>query len=117
MIIPNAEGTFSIEDLRGSSLSVTQLEEVGAEWGGDAERKSVDDDQGGEGAKDEHPEPEEDVDLLVEDVNRQDAEGIVLLQLPRGPKLVKCTLCQPSFDGFHYRQLEEGFKGGHLGKM
>ena len=65
-----------------SSLSVTQLEEVGAEGGGDAESKSVDDNQGSEGAQDEHPEPEEDVDLLVEDVDGQDAERVVLLQLP-----------------------------------
>ena len=85
-----------------SSLSVTQLEEVGAEWGWDAESKSVDDNEGSEGAEDEHPEPEEDVDLLVEDVDRQDAERVVLLQLPGGAKLVKSALCQPSFNGFYY---------------
>ena len=99
-----------------SSLSVTQLEEVGAERGGDAESKSVDNNQGGEGAKDEHPEPEEDVDLLIEDVDRQDAERVVLLQLPRGAKFVKSALCQPSFvrltTGSLYRVKE-----GDLGKM
>ena len=79
------------------SLSVAQLEKVCAQWGGDAESKSVDDDQGSEGAKDEHPEPEEDVDLLVEDVDGQDAERVVLLQLPGWAKFVKSALCQPSF--------------------
>ena len=48
-----------------------------------------------EGAKAEHPEPEENVDFLVEDVERQDAECVVLLQLPTRPKLVECTLRQP----------------------
>ena len=85
-----------------NSLSVTQFEEVGAEWGWDAESKSVDDNEGGESAEDEHPEPEEDVDLLIEDVDRQDAERVVLLQLPGGAKLVKSALCQPSFDGDYY---------------
>ena len=77
-----------------SSLSITQLEEVGAEGGGDAESQPVDDHESGECPQDEHPEPEEDVDLLVEDVDRQDAEGVVLLKLPRRAKFVKCALCQ-----------------------
>ena len=88
------------------SLSVAQLEKVGAQWGGDAESKSVDDDQGSEGAKDEHPEPEEDVNLLVEDVDRQDAERVVLLQLPRGAKFVESALCQPGFYWFLMQIVE-----------
>ena len=75
-------------------LAVAQLEEVGAEGGGDAESQPVDDHESGECPQDEHPEPEEDVDLLVEDVDRQDAEGVVLLKLPRRAKFVKCALCQ-----------------------
>ena len=47
---------------------------------------------GGEGGEAEHPEPEEDVDLLVEDVEREDAEGVMLLQLARGPELVESAL-------------------------
>ena len=88
------------------SLSVAQLEKVGAQWGGDAESKSVDDDQGSEGAKDEHPEPEEDVDLFIEDVDRQDAERVVLLQLPRGAKFVESALCQPGFYWFLMQIVE-----------
>ncbi len=46
----------------------------------------------GEGSEAEHPEPEEDVDLLVEDVEGKDAESVVLLQLPGGPELVESAL-------------------------
>ena len=55
----------------------------------------VHDNNAGEGAETKHPEPEKDVDLLVEDVERQDAERIMLLQLPACSKLVECALCQP----------------------
>ena len=55
----------------------------------------VDHDHAGEGAEGEHPEPEEDVDLLVEDVKRQDAERVMLLKFPACPKFMECTLCQP----------------------
>ena len=55
----------------------------------------VDDDHAGEGAEGEHPEPEEDVDLLVEDVEGQDAERVVLLQLAARPELVEGALRQP----------------------
>ena len=52
----------------------------------------VENDDGGEADEPEHPEPEEDVDLLVKDVERQDAERVVLLQLPRAPELVESAL-------------------------
>ena len=52
----------------------------------------VENHDGGESDEPEHPEPEEDVDLLVEDVERQDAERVVLLQLPRAPELVESAL-------------------------
>ena len=55
----------------------------------------VDDDHAGEGAEGEHPEPEEDVDLLVEDVEGQDAERVVFLQLAARPELVEGALRQP----------------------
>jgi hypothetical protein len=52
----------------------------------------VENNDGGEGSETEHPEPEEDVDLLVEDVEREDAQRVVLLQLTRGPELVESAL-------------------------
>ncbi len=39
----------------------------------------VENNDGGEGSEAEHPEPEEDVDFLVEDVEREDAQRVVLL--------------------------------------
>ena len=60
----------------------------------------------GERAEEEHPEPEEDVDLLVEDVDRQNAERVVLLQLPRGAKFVESALCQPGFYWFLMQIVE-----------
>lgn len=55
----------------------------------------VNDNNAGEGAETEHPEPEKDVNLLVEDVKRQDAERVMLLKFPACPKFMECTLCQP----------------------
>jgi hypothetical protein len=52
----------------------------------------VENNDGGEGSEAEHPEPEEDVDLLVEDVEWEDAQRVVLLQLTRGPELVESAL-------------------------
>ena len=43
----------------------------------------VDEDQAGDNGQEDHPEPQEDVDLLVDDVQRQDAQRVVLLNLYR----------------------------------
>ena len=43
----------------------------------------------------QHPEPEEDVDLLIEDVQWQYAEGVVFLQFSRGAEFMKSTFRQP----------------------
>ena len=58
---------------------VAQLEQVGPEGGGQAEAEPVDHHQGGEAGQAQHPEPEEDVDLLVEDVEWKDTESVMLL--------------------------------------
>ena len=42
--------------------------------------------------QDDEPEPEEDVDLLVDDVEREDAETVKLLHRPGRTKLVECAL-------------------------
>jgi len=60
--------------------------------GGPAVSSPVEDNNGGEGSEAEHPEPEEDVDLLVEDIEWEDAKGVVLLQLTRGTELVESAL-------------------------
>ena len=47
-----------------------------------------------DGEKNEPP-PEKDKDLLIDDVDRQDALGVVPLDLPAGTVLVKRALCHP----------------------
>jgi len=42
--------------------------------------------------EDDEPEPEEDVDLLVDDVEREDAQTVELLHRPGRTKLVECAL-------------------------
>ena len=42
--------------------------------------------------QDDEPEPEEDVDLLVDDVEREDAQTVELLHRPGRTKLVECAL-------------------------
>ena len=50
----------------------------------------------GEGGQAQHPEPEKDVNLFIEDVEREDAKSVMLLQLSRTTKLVKSALGQPN---------------------
>lgn len=60
-------------------------------------------DQGGSGhdGQQDEPEPEEDVDLLVEDVQSQNAQGVVFLNRARGTEFVEGTLGYPGEDGDH----------------
>ena len=44
-------------------------------------------------SQEDEPEPEEDVDLLVDDVERENAEPVKLLHRPGRTKLVECALC------------------------
>ena len=46
-------------------------------------------------SKKNEPPPEKDKDLLVDDVDWQDALGVVPLDLPAGTVLVKRALCHP----------------------
>ena len=112
----------------GLHAPVAQLEQVSPQRGGEAERdpaaewgagapgpgvpnccsllgstgssnSPVHNDQGGETGQDQHPEPEEDVDFLIENIERQDAESVMFLQVSRGSELVESTFCQPGHMG------------------
>ena len=48
---------------------------------------------GGDDGEEDEPEPDEDVDLLVDDVERQDAETVDGLDRARGAVLVERALC------------------------
>ncbi len=77
------------------------VEEVGSHSRADDYHESVDDDECREAAEDQEPEPQEDVDLLVDNVQRQNAEGIVFLHLARSTKLVERALGHPWKDVHH----------------
>jgi len=62
---------------------------------------SVDDDQAGKEAQEEKPEPDEDVDLFVDYIERENTERIVLFNVARRSKLVKRALCHPGEDIDH----------------
>ncbi len=53
-------------------------------------------------ADDDKPEPEEDIDLLVNDVEGEDAEAIKLLNSPRRTELVEGALGDLGEDGSHW---------------
>ena len=59
---------------------------------GDDGEKAVDEPDPGDCGEEDEPEVEEDVDLLVDDVEREDAEGVMLLESPGGAVLLEVTL-------------------------
>lgn len=68
------------------------VEEVGAHLRTDDDDDAVDDDEEAEHGQQDEPEPQEDVHLLVDDVERQEAERVVLLHLAGGAELVEGAL-------------------------
>ena len=61
-----------------------------SQWNDDYE--SVKHHQGCEEAQKEHPEPQENVNFLIDNVYGQDAQGIMALNVSRGSKLMKGAL-------------------------
>ena len=55
----------------------------------------------GEDCQDDEPEPQKDVDLLIEDVDGQDAEGVVAFYVPWWAKLVEGAFGHPREDVHH----------------
>ena len=53
--------------------------------------------QAGDDGEDDEPEPEEDVDLLVDDVHAQHAEGVETLDRTGASVLVEDALCHLDF--------------------
>ena len=69
------------------------VEQVRPHLGADDDDDAVHDDEYAEHGEQDEPEPQEDVDLLVDDVERQEAQRVVLLHLSRGAELVEGALC------------------------
>ncbi len=66
--------------------------EVGSHAGRDYDDEAVEDDQCRHDRQQEEVEPQEDVDLLVDYVDGQYAEGVVALNVARGAELVEGAL-------------------------
>ena len=82
--------------LRNRDLAVVEpeadVEEVCAHARAQDDDEPVEEDERREKAEDQEPEPEEDVDLFVDDVERQDAERVVLLHFARRAELAESAL-------------------------
>ena len=73
----------------------------------------VEDGHGGEHGHEDEPEPEEDIYLLVDYVEGEDAEAVVLGDGARGPVLVKCALGHFGKHHVHGVSPVLGALGGH----
>lgn len=69
-----------------------QTQEVGPHARTEDDHEAVQQHEEREEHQQQKPKPEEDVDLLVDDVDGEDAQGVVLLQLPRGAELTEGAL-------------------------
>ena len=68
----------------------------------------------GDHGQDDEPEPQEDVDLLVDDVHAQDAHGVEPLDRSGASKLVEDALGHPGEDPRH---RVDPILRGHVGKV
>jgi len=68
------------------------VEQVRSHLGADDNNESVDDDEEAEHSQEGEPEPQEDVDFLVDNVEGQQAQRVVLLHLAGRPELVEGAL-------------------------
>ncbi len=80
---------------------IAEPEDEGPDVGREDDHDAVDEDEEAEQAQEEQPEPDEDVDLLVDNVQRQDAQGIVLLYVAGRSELVERALGHPREDVDH----------------
>ena len=60
--------------------------------GSEEDSYAVDEEDAGDGGDDDEPEPEEDVDLLIDDVEGQHAQAVMSLRGPARPELVEAAL-------------------------
>ena len=93
------------------------VEEVCPHPGREDDHGPVDAHQRGEEHEQDHPEPEKDVDLLIDNVDGQDAERVVLFNLAGRTKFVEGALCHARKDVDHGVQsvlLVALGKGNHL---
>ncbi len=68
---------------------IANLKKVGTKTAKQADEHSIDDHEEREPGQHEHPKPQENVNLFVENIKWQNAEGVVFLDLARCAKLVE----------------------------
>merc|ERR1719461_952440 len=69
------------------------LHDAESQPGDHKQGQSVHREETGDEGKEDEPEPEEDVDLLVDDVEREDTETVFCLHRSRRTEFIECTLC------------------------
>ncbi len=65
------------------------MHQTGTKAGHEDDHSTEDDNDGSEDGEDDEPKPEEDVGLLVDNIEREDADGVVLLNGCRWTESVK----------------------------
>ena len=78
------------------------MDNVDSEISGEDGEESVEEPRSGDGAQEDEPEVEEDVDLLVDDVDGQDAQRVVGLDGAGGSVLV-----EPALEGKKIHEYNE----------
>ena len=87
--------------LKAMCLLYLDGDEGDADLGPGEDGDPVDEEHAGDGGDDDEPEPEEDEDLLVDDVDGEDAEAVVLLDGARGAVLEEGALGHLGEDHVH----------------
>ena len=70
----------------------SHLNHGSSDAGSEEDSDAVDEEDAGDGGDDDEPEPEEDVDLLIDDVEGQHAQAVMSLRGPARPELVETAL-------------------------
>ena len=74
------------------NVQMCYLNHGSSDAGSEEDSDAVDEEDAGDGGDDDEPEPEEDVDLLVNDVEGQHAQAVMSLRGPTRPELVEAAL-------------------------
>lgn len=94
---------YGIDDL-SSNESESDVEQVSSHFRTDDDYDPVDNDQKAKNAEENEPEPKKDVDLLIDNVERQETKSVVLLHLARSSELVERTF------GHAWKHVNQGVK-------
>ena len=82
----------NIRDLVPGHSARPGLDHGRPDAGPEEDPQAVEEEHAGDGGEEDEPEPEEDVDLLVDDVQRKDTKPVMSLGGAAGTKLVKTAL-------------------------